>query len=96
MEAHLSNTQVYEALREQFGKERAETLVNNIDARVKSEVTMKTKGFATSEGITRVEIALAKVETTLVREFNSKLLWYSIGTVAATVLSLCLLAKFFI
>lgn len=90
MQLNLTDTQLYEALREQIGKEKAELLVNTIAPRVKSEVENQTKGLATNERV-------AQLDTALVREFNNKLLVvYSIGTVVATIISLCVLAQYFL
>ena len=89
MQLNMTDTQLYEALREQIGKEKAEILVNTIAVRVKTEVENQTKGLATNE-------RGAQLETALVREFNNKLLVYSIGTVVATVISLCVLAQYFL
>jgi len=89
MQLNMTDTQLYEALREQIGKEKAEILVNTIAVRVKTEVENQTKGLATNERV-------AQLETALVREFNNKLLVYSIGTVVATVISLCVLAQYFL
>ena len=47
------------------------------------------KGLATNERV-------AQLETALVREFNNKLLVYSITTVVATVISLVVLAQYFL
>lgn len=89
MQLNITDTQLYEALREQIGKEKAELLVNTIAVRVKSEIESQTKGLATNERV-------AQLETALVREFNNKLLVYSIGTVVATIISLCVLAQYFL
>ncbi len=58
-------------------------------SRVKVEVESQTKGLATNG-------RAAQLETALVREFNNKLLVYSIGTVVATVISLVMLAQYFL
>lgn len=89
MEILITDTQLYEALREKIGKEQAELIVSNIKSRVKVEVESQTKGLATNERV-------AQLETALVREFNNKLLIYSIGTVVATVISLVMLAQYFL
>ncbi|MBE7179550.1 MAG: hypothetical protein INR69_24315 [Mucilaginibacter polytrichastri] len=86
---NVTDTQLYEALRERVGKVEAELLINTIKARVESEVSVQTRGLATSERV-------AQLETSLVREFNNKLLVYSIGTVTATVISLVVLAQYFL
>jgi hypothetical protein len=89
MELNITDTQLYEALRARIGKEEAELLVTHVKLQVKHEVESQTKGLATNE-------RLAQLETALVREFNNKLLVYSMGTVVATIISLVVLAQYFI
>jgi len=89
MELNITDTQLYEALRARIGKEEAELLVSHVKLQVKHEVESQTKGLATNE-------RLAQLETALVREFNNKLLVYSMGTVVATIISLVVLAQYFI
>ena len=89
MELNITDTQLYEALRARIGKEEAELLVTHVKLQVKQEVESQTKGLATNE-------RLAQLETALVREFNNKLLVYSMGTVVATIISLVILAQYFI
>ncbi len=89
MELNITDTQLYEALRARIGKEEAELLVTHVKLQVKQEVESQTKGLATNE-------RLAQLETALVREFNNKLLVYSMGTVVATIISLVVLAQYFI
>ena len=89
MELNITDTQLYEALRARIGKEEAELLVTHVKLQVKQEVESQTKGLATNE-------RLAQLETALVREFNNKLLIYSMGTVFATIISLVVLAQYFI
>lgn len=89
MELNITDTQLYEALRARVGKEEAELLVTNIKLQVKGEVEAHTKGLATNERV-------AQLETALVREFNNKLLVYSIGTVVGTVASLVVLAQYLV
>jgi len=89
MELNITDTQLYEALRARIGKEEAELLVTHVKLQVKHEVESQTKGLATNE-------RLAQLETALVREFNNKLLIYSMGTVFATIISLVVLAQYFI
>lgn len=89
MELNITDTQLYEALRARIGKEEAELLVTHVKLQVKHEVESQTKGLATNE-------RLAQLETALVREFNNKLLVYSMGTVVATIISLVILAQYFI
>jgi hypothetical protein len=89
MELNITDTQLYEALRARIGKEEAELLVTSVKLQVKHEVESQTKGLATNE-------RLAQLETALVREFNNKLLVYSMGTVVATIISLVVLAQYFI
>ena len=63
--------------------------MTHVKLQVKHEVESQTKGLATNE-------RLAQLETALVREFNNKLLVYSMGTVVATIISLVVLAQYFI
>jgi hypothetical protein len=96
MELNITDTQLYEALRARIGKEEAELLVTHVKLQVKHEVESQMKGLATNERLGQVETRIAQLETALVREFNNKLLVYSMGTVVATIISLIVLAKFFI
>ncbi len=89
MDLNITDTQLYEALRARIGKEEAELLVTHVKLQVKHEVESQTRGLATNE-------RLAQLETALVREFNNKLLVYSMGTVVATIISLVILAQYFI
>ncbi len=89
MDLNITDTQLYEALRARIGKEEAELLVTHVKLQVKHEVESQTRGLATNE-------RLAQLETALVREFNNKLLVYSMGTLVATIISLVILAQYFI
>ena len=86
---NITDTQLYEALRARVGKEEAELLVTHVRLQIQQEVESATRGLATNE-------RLAQLETALVREFNNKLLIYSMGTVVATIISLVVLAQYFI